>query len=398
MGIFTPTDILLPEKTELTKWAVIACDQFSSQDSYWEELETLVGEAPSALRMIVPEAYLRRGGLDERVRATYAAMEKYTRSGLFRRLENALIYVRRTLSDGSVRHGVVGAVDLEAYDYAPGTSAPIRASERTVASRLPVRMEIRSGACLEMPHIMTLISDPQRRLIEGFEEKLIRLEKLYDFELNQGGGRIEGYLIPTAEAEAFSFAVDALPGDVKMIIGDGNHSLAAAREYWLELKKTLLPGQTHPARYALCEVNNVYDPAVTFHAIHRAAFGVEPEKLIAALESAYPGKDYTVACLTADGERTVTLAAESIGQLIGRVDAVLERELPEGGRVDYVHDAAAAAALAKQSGAAAFLLPSMTKDDFFATVIRSGLFPKKSFSIGVARDKRYYLECRAIRQ
>ena len=397
-GIFVPADILMPDKTDLTKWTVVACDQFSSQREYWDETERIVGAEPSSLRLIIPEAYLREGDTQRRVEDTYRAMKSYTQSGVFRTLKRSFVYVQRTQTDGRIRHGLVGALDLEAYDYAAGAAAPVRASEHTVPSRLPVRVEIRRGAPLECPHIMTLIDDPDRHIIEPLADRCGGLEPLYDFDLLHGAGHLRGWRVDGAAADEISAAVSSCPGDVKIIVGDGNHSLAAAKEYWNELKQKLTneQAQSHPARYALVELNNVYDEAIDFEAIHRVVFGADAG-LVNDFATELGGGGYQVLCVTKDGARTVSVGASCIGELIGRVDSFIERHMSQGGAVDYIHGEETARTLAAQDGAVGFILPSMGKSDFFETVIKNGLFPKKSFSIGHAEDKRHYLECRSIR-
>ncbi|MBQ8929083.1 MAG: DUF1015 domain-containing protein [Oscillospiraceae bacterium] len=396
--LFAPADILLPAACDMRKWAVVACDQFSSQEDYWDRVETLVGDAPSTLRMIVPEARLGREDASALAAGTFAAMKRYLTGGVFREIPASFVYVRRTQSDGRIRQGLVGALDLEVYDYEPGTDAPVRASEHTVASRLPVRIQVRRGASLELPHVMVLLEDPEKKIIEPLAAETAGLEKLYDFDLMEGGGHLAGWRVTGKRAGEIARTVSGQPGPVKLIVGDGNHSLAAAREFWNRCKTSLTPEQRrgHPARYALVEVNNVYDEAIAFDAIHRVVFGARDSSLAEKLAAACPGSDYAVTCVTAAGERRIALGASGIGELIERIDRFLEEHLEPGARIDYIHGREAATSLGRQKDAAALLLPAMGKGDFFKTVIRGGLFPKKSFSIGRGPDKRYYMECRKI--
>jgi hypothetical protein len=398
--IFVPADILLPKDADMTKWTVVACDQFSSEREYWDAVEQTVADAPSSLRMMIPEVYLHDGDTQQRVDDTYTTMEKYVSQGVFETYKNSFVYVQRTQTDGKIRHGLVGALDLEAYDYDPNAEVPVRASEKTVPSRLPVRIDVRRRAILEMPHIMTLINDKQCRVIQPLADMTDSLEKLYDFDLMQGGGHIAGWRVTGELAEKLISAINDNEENVKIIIGDGNHSLAAAKEYWKEVKAGLTPeqAQTHPARFALVEVNNVYDDAIAFEAIHRVVFGVRVQDMLDKFAAAMPkGNDYKIICVTANGEKTVSVGASCIGELIGGLDSYIENYTSEnGGKVDYIHGEDSVRALCAQPDAVGFILPSMGKSDFFETVIKNGLFPKKSFSIGHAKDKRYYVECRSI--
>jgi hypothetical protein len=393
LGIFQPADILLPRLSDMTRWSVVACDQFSSEPEYWERVKREVGGAPSTLAMILPEAYLGRGA-DESGEAIARAMADYLRRGLFETIENSFIYAERALPDGKTRRGLVGAVDLEAYDYSPDTAAPIRASERTVAERLPARAAVRRRAALELPHIMALIDDAASSVIEPFARETDAMRKLYDFELMAGGGRLRGWRVTGRGAERVTEAFERLGASPRVVIGDGNHSLAAAKAHWDSIKSGLGGGAAaHPARYALVELNNVYDPAVTFEAIHRVVFDVDARQFIAGLEKAVGGGAYKIRWRAAGETGEISARAACIGDLIGAVQTYIDGT---GVRVDYIHGADSAAALSAAPGAVAVLLPAMDKSDFFGTVAARGLFPRKSFSIGEARGKRYYLECRRI--
>ena len=402
--VFSPADILLPE-TVTDKWSVVACDQFTARRDYWDRVDKAVGDAPSTLRMILPEAYLGLDGEAERAAAIHSAMERYLTGGVFRTVPDSFVYVERGTSAG-VRRGLVGAIDLESYDFDPASSAPVRASENTVVSRLPARVEVRRRAALELPHIMALIEDPEKTVIEPLSEKAASMSLLYDVELMEGGGHITGRRVSGADADAVSRALNALFGSkpVQIIVGDGNHSLAAAKRYWDEIKPSIPEGEraSHPARFALAEVNNVYDEAIRFEAIHRVVFGCGGMRFVerfSALAAKTQGNtEYAVrwACGGFEGETKVR--AQSVGGLIAAVQEMLDSAAAEtGGDIDYIHGEDAARDLARSPENACFLLPAMGKGDFFATVEKGGLFPKKSFSIGHAEDKRYYMECRKIR-
>lgn len=401
---FFPADILIPVGTDMTKWSVIACDQFSSEPGYWARVDDTVGAAPSTLRLIVPEAYLDRVNTARSAEDIAARMLEYLNRGLFRKLENSFIYIERTISDGRVRRGLVGMLDLDAYDYAQGAKTLVRASERTIVERLPARIDIRRRAPLELPHIMALIDDRQCRVIEPLSEKKDSYEKVYDFTLMEGGGAIRGWRVTGALLRETADALGCLvqPGGVQIIIGDGNHSLAAAKTYWNELKKSLGPSErdAHPARFALVELNNVYDPAIDFEAIHRVIFNTDPEAFVEELKRALPEErgGYVLRWATVSHRGTLTVGAGSIGHFIERLQAFLDDYVKRTGcAIDYIHGDDTALQLASWPNCVGLLLPTMDKSEFFGTVSAGTLFPKKSFSIGHARDKRYYLECRVIR-
>ena len=396
-SIFSPADILLPrEGTDMGKWACIACDQFTSEPEYWAEAERIAGGAPSTLSMILPEAYL--GKVDEGTEQAkiYAAMEGYLGSGLFREAPNSYIYVERTLPTGRVRRGLVGKIDLERYDWAEGTATPVRATEGTVESRLPPRAAIRESAPLELPHIMVFIDDPGDTLIASAKGG----EELYDFELMLGGGHIRGERVSGAAAEAVRAKLDALPGEIKFAMGDGNHSLAAAKLCWERVKPALGEDErrNHPARFALAEIVNIHDPAVEFKPIHRLVTGEAAAKLPEALARELPaGAKNGVRALTRHAERHYGTSL-ALGELVAFTDELVSRLIGEyGGEVDYVHGDAECAALAREKGGCAVLLPALEKAELFAYIAQHGPYPKKSFSIGEAREKRYYLECRRIK-
>jgi hypothetical protein len=404
---FWPADILIPIGIDMSKWSVVACDQFSSEADYWARVEAYVGRAPSTLRLIVPEAYLDRVDTLRSAGDIAAHMEDYLGEGRFKTLRESFVYVERTMSGGEVRRGLVGMLDLEAYDYTPGAKTAVRASERTILSRLPARIDVRRRAALELPHIMALIDDRACGVIEPLAAKKDRLEPVYDFELMEGGGSIRGWRLGGGDALDVEAALGCLTSKsgVQIIIGDGNHSLAAAKAYWDEIKTGVdTSGRAaHPARYALVELCNVYDPAVRFEAIHRVLFGVDRGAFLSELERALSsdkpgGEEYTLRWSDAAGSGTVTVAACSIGEFIERLQTFLDDYVAGTGcGIDYIHGDDALRKLAGESGCVGLEMPAMDKSEFFKTVENGAIFPKKSFSIGHARDKRYYLECRAIR-
>ncbi len=367
--IFTPADILLPKRgTDMTKWAAVACDQFSAQPEYWEAFDAYVGEAPSALRLMLPEAYLNAPDVEARKSAMTEAMKDYLVGGVFEKIPDSYIFVERTLPNGKIRRGLVGKLDLEAYDWTPGSQSPVRSTEATVPERLPTRVELRRAAMLEMPHIVLFIDDEADTVLGGAEPG----ETLYDFDLYQGGGHVRGRRITGVAAEKTLAALNALPGPMVFAMGDGNHSLAAAKNRWEELKAAGAP-MDHPARYALAEAENLQDAAVEFYPIHRVLFDTDEGGFVRAL------------------------SGEDTGKLVSEADALCREYIQEhGGRVDYIHGEDEARSMGAKPGCAALLLPPLPKAELFPHILKYGNYPKKSFSVGHSLDKRWYLECRRI--
>lgn len=412
---FGPADILLPRGVDLQKWSVVACDQYTSQPEYWARVEAYVAEAPSALRLILPEQKLEDGHTREHVAAINAAMEDYLARGLFRVLPQSLIYVERRLSSGALRRGIVGQIDLEDYDYHPGATSLIRATERTVLERIPPRVEVRQDAALELPHVMLLMDDPSCEVIEHYTAETAEMEELYDFDLMEQGGHLTGYRLNEGQMAELAGALSALadPADfaqryqvegaspMLFAVGDGNHSLAAAKASYEEKKGT--PAE-NLARYALVELVNLHDESLEFEPIHRVCFGVDSKALLEGLLQAYPGAHTGEGegqrfVMTAQGQHTTITVPQSDSYLpVGTLQNFLDRYLPTvGGSVDYIHGADVVEQLAAQSGNVGFLLPPMGKDQLFPTVIKDGVLPRKTFSMGEAQDKRFYLEARRIR-
>lgn len=387
---FTPTDILLPAHADMRRWSVIACDQFTADAGYWQAVQDTVGDAPSTLRLMLPEFYLGKCDEAAATREIQQTMRRYLDDGVFR----------------TVRCGIVGALDLEAYDYAPDSVTPIRATEGTVASRLPARVRIRAAAALEMPHIMVFYSDPEDTIRR--EAQAAAGETLYDFDLMSGGGHVRGLRIAGAKADALAARLCATgvgtdgAHPMRFAIADGNHSLAAARLCWLEKKQTLTPEQAaaDPARYALVELVNLHSPAVTFEPIHRVLFGTDASKWMQAAETALASTDgsgYAISLIAGRARRDILAKGASLGEAIAAMDVFCTAYLAEnGGSVDYIHGDDEAIALAAGDGCCGILMPRMDKAELFTSVLRSGPFPKKSFSIGLGADKRYYLECRKL--
>ena len=394
--VFSPTDILIPETQHLTKWSVVACDQFSSEREYWQRVNKSVGDAPSTLRLIVPEVCLEDADIGERTKSCGVAAAEYLNGGIFEEHKNCFVYTRRTLRDGRVRCGLVGALDLECYDYS-GKPSKIGATEQTVPSRLPPRAKARQLMPIEAPHIMALIDDPAKSCLEPLAS--LKLPLLYDFELMENSGRLAGYLVEGEFAEKLSSAIESLPDGIK--IGDGNHSLAAAKISWEGVKQTLPPEQQteHPARYALAELNNVYDAAIDFHAIHRVVFGTEPQRFLDGLINSASGDgDYVIHYESAGLKGSFNARNAPIGEVIDDIQLYIDSECEKTGcTVDYIHGEEAFTRLSAAPDRVGLLLPTMNKADLFRTVKSRGVFPRKSFSIGEAWDKRFYMECRKIK-
>lgn len=395
MRVFTPADILLPCVDDMTKWSCIACDQFTAEPEYWREAERIVGSEPSTLRLMLPEAWLGVRDSAAETRKIYAAMKDYVNRGIFRTVEDSFIYVERTLPSGAVRRGLVGKLDLECYDWAPGSATPVRATEGTVESRLPARVEVRRGATLEMPHIMVFIDDPENAVIPSAAGG----EELYDFELMLGGGHIRGSRVTGEAAERLTAALEAPEGAVRFAMGDGNHSLAAAKRCWEQIKRNLPESEleTHPARYALAEIVNIHDEAVTFEPIHRVLLETVPRGFIEEAAARLPrGKGQAVTLLAGRREMEIETGMP-LGALVALVDELLgDWRREHGGEPDYIHGDEEARALGGRPSSVGVLLPRLEKAELFPYITEHGPYPKKSFSIGHARDKRYYLECRAI--
>lgn len=395
MRVFTPADILLPRVDDMTKWSCIACDQFTAEPEYWREAERIVGSEPSTLRLMLPEAWLGVRDSAAETRKIYAAMKDYVNRGIFRTVEQSFIYVERTLPSGAVRRGLVGKLDLECYDWAPGSATPVRATEGTAESRLPARVEVRRGATLEMPHIMVFIDDPENAVIPSAAGG----EALYDFELMLGGGHIRGSRVTGEAAERLTAALEAPEGAVRFAMGDGNHSLAAAKRCWEQIKRNLPESEleTHPARYALAEIVNIHDEAVTFEPIHRVLLETVPRGFIEEAAARLPrGKGQAVTLLAGRREMEIETGMP-LGALVALVDELLgDWRREHGGEPDYIHGDEEARALGGKPSSVGVLLPRLEKAELFPYITEHGPYPKKSFSIGHARDKRYYLECRAI--
>jgi len=365
--IFKAANILLPHDN-FEKWSVIACDQFTSDREYWKNVENTVGGAESTLKLIYPEVYLGDGDREKRLSAISDYSRYLTHDNILARYSDSFVLVRRTLSTGKTRWGIVGALDLDAYNYADAKTvvsaqdviqspaSMVRPSEETVPSRLPARIEVRKAQAVETTHVIALIDDPRREIIEPLALAAPQFPLLYDFDLMQGGGHITGWRVTGEAARKIESRIADIKSDVKIVIGDGNHSLAAAK------------AAGH--RFALVELCNVYDEGIEFFPIHRAVFGTDNDK----------------GCIIEVNSKD--LAYHEIVETIDRKIADMPHSV-----VDYIHGDDELAELVRERGAIGFKMPALNKDGLFKTIESRGVFPRKSFSIGLGKDKRYYLEC-----
>lgn len=427
VGVEVPNILFPSENVELCKWAVVACDQFTSQPDYWRAAEAEVGSAPSALRLMLPEMYLDKPGEAERIEAINAAMKQYTADGTLRPLGPGLMLVTRTVC-GKTRTGLLAALDLENYDYSKGSSTLIRATEGTIVERIPPRLRIRRDAPLEMPHILVLIDDPDRTVIEPLAASAASEKPFYDFELMQGGGHLTGRFIADekringalrtleALADPARFAAKYGEGRAPLLfaMGDGNHSFATAKANWENIKAALPEGARagHPARFCLVELENVHDEGIVFEPIHRVVFNVPDDfmdrltKLLAGQNGGCTAAKTACSCegahhipfVTAAGEGVLNVSAPAAQLPVGTLQNALDKLLPTipGASIDYIHGDDVVKELGAKPGSAGFLLPPMDKSELFPTVVYDGALPRKTFSMGEACEKRYYLECRSL--
>lgn len=415
MSIFKKADILIPQNVDFKKWSVVACDQYTSQPEYWKEVEDFVSDAPSTLKITFPEVYLSEG--DQRIEEINKTMHKYLDENVFTTFPQSLIYVERTINS-KVRKGIVGAIDLEEYDFTKGSESQVRATEGTVLERIPPRVKIRENAPLELPHVMILIDDKERDIIESLSDKKSQFKKIYDFDLMQNSGHLDGYLIPENLADEiikkldFSASLECFENRYKIsgkkpltyAVGDGNHSLATAKTCWENLKKTLSLDEieNHPARYALCELENIHDDALEFEPIHRVVFDVDPEELLIELKSFYDISDtkteQSIRYITKDQEGELFIKNPKSKLTVGTLQIFLDEYLKDHkGSIDYIHGDDVVKELSQKPTNIGFILPPMEKSELFTGVIADGALPRKTFSMGEAFEKRFYLEAKLIK-
>ena len=411
---FSAADILLPEGCDLQRWAVIACDQFTSQPEYWQRAEEIAAGVPSAMHLILPESELDRNPAG-RIRAIHETMLGYLHDQVFRCFPNCYVYTERRLRSGSLRRGLIGRLDLERYDYTGTVNAAVRATERTVAERIPPRMAVRRGAALELPHVLLLCNDDRRQLIEPVGERKANLPRLYAFDLMLGGGHVEGWLVSGEEKEKLDASIAAYEArelgkhpqeNLLYAVGDGNHSLATAKACFEE-QKARNPGADwtlSPARYALCELNNIHDPVQVFEPIHRIVKRCDADLLIRDASEAFPegadrngGKGGTEIPWLSGGRKGRLLIPAGTELPLQPLQDFLDRWLSRNaGELDYIHGEEALAAMSGEPGCVGFRLPPIPKEALFPGILSGGVLPRKTFSMGEAEEKRYYLEARRI--
>ena len=412
MNTFLPANILIPQVKDLSKWSVIACDQFTSQEDYWNRVKENVKDAPSSLNIVLPEIYLN-GDYSYRIQSINDEMEKYLKDGLFKEYENSYIYVERTLLNGSIRKGIIGMVDLEQYDYTEGAISNIRASEKTVIERIPPRKEIRKDALIECPHILLLCDDDKKELIESVEKIKNSLPVLYDFDLMENGGHIKGWLMEGQtvvdfqhQLEIYDKGADRRYQDLDALAilyatGDGNHSLATAKACYEDLKKTISEEEAlnHPSRYALVELENIHDDSLEFEPIHRIIKHTDSDKLLNSFQAMAGQYNGNPIKWVSGSESGIIYLDDSKGQMpVAILQNFLDAYLSVNeGEIDYIHGDDSLISLAKEKDSIGFLLPSMAKGDLFRGIIADGVLPRKTFSMGHAQEKRYYLEARKIK-
>lgn len=398
-------EILLPNVSDFSSFACVACDQFTGDEGYWKELEEKVKGKPSALNLVLPEIYLG-DGQEARIEKINDNIERYLKEGCFRTLDKGFVLTVRETPFVKRRIGIIGAVDLEKYEYAKKSSALVRATEGTIEERIPPRLAIRKNAAAEFPHIMILFDDEKREIAEKLFEKRDSFEKLYDFELNMGGGRIAGWFVPEKEgvAEAFSKLSDekrlikkyGKADEFVFAVGDGNHSLATAKAHWNEVKKTLSEKEkrTHPARFALAEFDNVYDEGIYFEPIYRFVTGVDRKKFISGISKVKGRFGVT------DGkDLTVKGGKEKLPESVAAVDDFIKNYIDKnGGNVDYIHGEKNLFKLVrKDETSVGVTFDKLKKEELFKYVSENGSLPRKTFSMGEGVEKRYYLEGKRIR-
>ncbi len=393
---FNGASMLLP-KEGFEKWSVVACDQYTSEQKYWDDVKNIVGDSPSALNIILPEIYLSDDN-SERIASINSYMDKYLSDGVFETYDDAMIYVERE-SNGTKRLGIVGVIDLEDYDYNKGTNALIRATEQTVLERIPPRVAIRKDALLEMPHVMLLIDDKERKVIEPLADKKADFDTAYNFDLMQGGGHIEGYFIDkdtqTKVQEALESLLTGSENDMLFAVGDGNHSLATAKECYRQNPSEL-------NRYALVEIVNIHDASIEFEPIYRVMFNIDVEDFMQkfmeshAVSNGDDTQDFE--CVTKNGSEFITVKATAelpVGTLQVFIDEYLKAN-PDV-KIDYIHGEDVVYDLCKEDNTLGFIFKGMGKSDLFPAVKSDGSLPRKTFSMGHAHDKRYYIELRKIK-
>lgn len=414
---FKSADILLPKSADMEKWAVVACDQYTSEPEYWADVENITKGAKSAYNLILPEVFLEDSDVDDRIEKIHENMEQYLSDETFEEYKDSLIYIERVQSDGKIRAGIIGALDLEEYDYHKGSDSQVRATEATVVERIPPRLKVRNGAKIELPHIMILIDDREKAVIEPLSDKKENMKKLYDFSLMKNGGAISGYLLSDDMKDKIFEELDKLADLDKFnekyglnetsplvyAMGDGNHSLATAKEYYEQLKRENPDKDlsNHPARYALVEIVNLHSPALEFEAIHRIVTGIDRadilSKMICELDLTEDKSEQKIQIMQDGQLKDIYIHKPTSKLTVGSLQNFLDKYLAENsGKIDYIHGIDVLKKLSMAEDSVGFILPDMGKEELFPTVICDGALPRKTFSMGHAEDKRFYIEARKI--
>ena len=415
---FKRGNILLPKDTDMTKWSVIACDQYTSEPEYWADVEKIVGNNPSTLNLTLPEIYLEESDVEERIKKINSNMEELVNSDFFNEYKDSMIYLERTGADGKVREGLIGIVDLEDYSYEKGSQTLIRATEKTVIERIPPRVKVRENASLELPHIMILIDDEKKEIIESLKNKVSENDKLYDFDLMKNGGHVKGYLLNESTMDEVDKSLERLmdkeyferkydvtdKGVLLFAMGDGNHSLATAKACYENLKKKIGEEEAlnSKARYALVELVNLHSNALEFEAINRVIFNTNSVDLLNKLKEYYninkEGNGQKVRVITNDIDEDWYIENPKSNIAVGSIQLFLDEYLSNNdGKIDYIHGDDVTRELGSKENNVGFIFEAMKKTDLFKTVILDGALPRKTFSMGHANDKRYYLEARKIK-
>ena len=415
---FKRGNILLPKDTDMTKWSVIACDQYTSEPEYWADVEKIVGNNPSTLNLTLPEIYLEENDVEERIKKINSNMEELVNSDFFNEYKDSMIYLERTGADGKIREGLIGIVDLEDYSYEKGSQTLIRATEKTVIERIPPRVKVRENASLELPHIMILIDDEKKEIIESLKNKVSENDKLYDFDLMKNGGHVKGYLLNENAMDEVDKSLERLmdkeyferkydvtdKGVLLFAMGDGNHSLATAKACYENLKKKMGEEEAlnSKARYALVELVNLHSNALEFEAINRVIFNTNSADLLNKLKEYYninkEGNGQKVRVITNNIDEDWYIENPKSNIAVGSIQLFLDEYLSNNdGKIDYIHGDDVTRELGSKENNVGFIFEAMKKTDLFKTVILDGALPRKTFSMGHANDKRYYLEARKIK-
>lgn len=415
---FKRANILLPKNIDMTKWSVVACDQYTSEMDYWEKVEEEVGASPSTLRITLPEIFLEDSNVNERINKINSTMEEYINKDLFTELKDSMIYLERTQKDKRVREGLIGMVDLEDYSYEKGSQTLIRATEKTVIERIPPRLKVRENALLELPHIMILIDDEKKTIIENLKNEVTNEDMVYNFDLMENGGHIKGYKLSNDSMIKIEKGLENLcnkeyfenkynvkdKGILLFAMGDGNHSLATAKANYENLKKTMTEEEylNNPARYALVELVNLHSEALEFEPIHRVIFDTDVDKFIEELYKYYDinedGNGQYFELVTKDMDKKLYISNPKSNISVGSIQIFLDEYLKDNkGKLDYIHGDETTRNMGKEENNVAILFEAMPKEELFRTVILDGALPRKTFSMGHSYDKRYYLEARKIK-